>query len=305
VDWHERERALSALADRQYGVVAVTQLRRLGFGPHHVDNRVAAHRLRRVHRGVYAVGHRQIRREARWLAAVLACGPDALLSHRSAAALWGVLDLERPRVDVTVPGRGARERQGIRIRRSVALGAEDRSEHLGIPVTSVPRTLLDLAGDVPAWRVRRAFEEAARLELLDRRGLERLVKRSRGRLGIAVVRDLITYDPSAAARTRSELEKDFLDFCREEGLPTPLVNTRLAGYEVDVYWPRARLVVELDSWEYHRSHNAFERDRAKASDLKLAGFEVVQVTDRRLRGEREQVRATLAALLALRPRGTG
>ena len=275
---------------------------KLGFTANDLYRRVAVRRLRPLHRGVYAVGTRLVSREGRWLAAVLACGSGALLSYRSAAALWGILDLERPRVDVTVPGHGGRARPGIRIRRSDAVDAEDRAEHLGIPVTSGPRTLLDLAGDVPARQVRRAYEDAVRLGRADGKALDRLVERSRGRKGIAVVRSLIDYDPSAAIRAHVGLERLFLDFCREEDLPTPLVNVHVAGYEVDAYWPEARLAVELDSWEFHRGREAFERDRAKSTELRLAGFEVIRLTDRRLKRERDHVRATLVALLA-RTRG--
>jgi hypothetical protein len=285
------------LADRQHGVVAIAQLRRLGFRAHHIDRRLAAHRLRAVYRGVYAVGHRRIGREGQWLAAVLACGPGALLSHRSAAALWGILDLERPRPDVTVPGHGTRERPGIRVRRSTVLHVEDRSEHLGIPVASVARTLLDLATDVPVWRVRRAASEATRLDLLDHAAADRLIERSQGRHGVSVLRALVAADLSADARTRSDLESRFLDFCRGEGLPTPLVNAHVGGYEVDAYWPQARLVVELDSWEFHKDREAFERDRQKAADLTRQGFTVVQITDRRLKRERREVHATLRALM--------
>ena len=130
--------------------------------------------------------------------------------------------------------------------------------------------------------LRRCYEKAERDEVLDREALRELIDRNKGRRGIGVLRELAGYDPAPAAKTRSELERLFLDFCHEEGLPIPAVNTYAAGFEVDMYWPRANLVVELDSWEFHGDRESFERDRAKAADLTLAGFEVIAVPSRRL-----------------------
>jgi very-short-patch-repair endonuclease len=231
------------------------------------------------------------------MAAVLAFGDGAVLSHRHAAALWGLAGPVDTAIDVTVDGRNGRSRRkGLTPHRS-RLHPEDRNSRYGIPVTSVARTLLDLAEAVSPTQLQRAYEAAERLELLDMRGLDAVLERGSGRRGVGLVRALADYDPTAAARARSELERRFLDLVRAAELPTPLVNTYVEGLEVDAHWPAARLVVELDSYEFHRGRLAFERDRAKIARLRLAGYEVLPLTDRLLRQERDWVVQSLRTLL--------
>ena len=212
------------------------------------------------------------------MAAVLAVGPDAVLSHRDAAAAWELRSTARTAVDVTVCAGARRQQPRITGHVTSALDPEDRTIRDGIPITSVSRTLLDLAEVVPPAQLQRAYETAERLELLDLRAIGSLLWRSNGRHGYRALRDLIGYDPSPAVATRSELERLFLDLLRQADLPPPLVNARVEGHEVDACWPAARLVVELQGYAYHHTRNVFERDHAKLGRLKLAGYDVLPLT---------------------------
>lgn len=227
------------------------------------------------------MGHRRLTQRGYWLAAVLACGKGALLSHRSASALWG---LQRPRspIDVTC-ARGRPGRKGIRLHKA-RLHPEDVAIRDGVPVTSPARTLFDLAEILDEQRLARAFEEADRLRLLRVRALERVCERGAGRRALRPIRGVLA-DLHAPTRTRSPLEDRFLAFCHHHRLPPPSTNVLVLGHEVDALWPVARLVVELDSWEFHGHRAAFERDRARDPELLLAGYRIVRVTSRRLDGE--------------------
>jgi very-short-patch-repair endonuclease len=259
--------------------------------------RVAAGRLHRVHRGVYAVGHINLSLKAKWLAAVLAYGQGALLSHGDAAALWGLTQPSGTTIHVTTDTRhGLEPRPGLAPHRS-RIHPVDRKRRSGIPLTSVPRTLLDLAGTAPERTLQRSYEEAERLRLLDVAAIQALLERSNGRRGLRPLRALLAYDPAPAAETASELERLFLDLVRAAGLPAPSVNVLVGGFLVDAYWPAARLVVELDGYEYHRTRRAFERDRSKLARLRLAGCEVLSLTHRQLTREPAWVAGALRTLL--------
>ncbi len=292
-----REARIAELATRQHGVVARRQLFEHGLTPRMIDRRLESGRLLTLHRGVYALGHLRLSRRGRWLAAVLACGPTAVLSHASAAALWGLAGSRRGPVDVIVPsGRGRSGHAGI-FMHAGRPRATERGLVDAIPVTTVPRTLLDLAETVDQEALRRAFEEADRLRLLEMRPLEALCEMSRGRRGLRALAPLI-----AAARrpttTASPLEDRFAEFCEEQGLPPPATNVLLLGYEVDALWARQRLVIEMDSFAFHRHRAAFERDRARDAELVAAGYRVVRLTDRRLRDDPDAVAGQLRHLLA-------
>ena len=231
----------------------------------------------------------------RWLAAVMACGPGAVLSHLNAAALWGLLFTEQARVDVTAQwGRhGAR---GIRLHRTRSLDAQDTAEHRGIPTTSVARTLLDLAGHVVAHRLERALARAERQQLYDLRALRDQVARANGHRGQRALTQAIAHEP---ALTRSELEAWFLDLVRQAALPQPLANFPLTApdhelIEVDFYWPTHRLAVELDGWQTHRTRDAFQRDRRRDAALQAIGIRTMRFT---WRDEAHTVRARLRAVL--------
>ncbi|MGI8804124.1 MAG: type IV toxin-antitoxin system AbiEi family antitoxin domain-containing protein [Thermoleophilaceae bacterium] len=292
-----RNPAIATFAGRQYGVVSYRQLLALGLGPAAIQRWVEDGRLHRVHRGVYAVGHTAVMPRGRWYAAVLACGPEALLSHRSAAALWELRADASGGADVSVPGASRRSRSGIRLHRTRSIDARDRAIRYGIPVTSVARTLLDLAVTVAPREFERAFEEADRRGRVSVATVERLLERSPGHHGAGPLAALVAEDRAAAAFTRSELEACFLTLCRDAGLPRPLVNVRVAGYEVDAVWPQERLVVELDGYAFHRTRRAFERDRAKDAVLQRAGYRVVRVTYRMLAKDPAAVAATVWSVL--------
>ena len=194
------------------------------------------------------------------MAAVLACGPAALLSHQSGAAHWELLASARSRIDVIAP-RSRTVRPGIAVHRIRHMHPADRALKDGIPVTTVARTLLDLAAAIPLRQLKRALEQAERLRLFDLKAIERLLSRSRGHRGRSALVALLGAYSGPPPATRSELERRFLDICSDAGLPRPLVNVFIAGFEVDAVWPDRRLVVELDGYRFHHTREAFERDR--------------------------------------------
>ncbi len=295
----QRERELAALADRQHGVIARRQLIAAGVSARSIGRRIEASRLQVVHRGVYAFGYGKLTRRGHWMAAVLACGELALLSHRSAAALWGLMRSHRGPIDVSsASGRG---RPGILVHEG-GIHQDDRANVAGIPVTTVARTLFDLAELVDEHQLEKAFEEADRLRLLEMAALESVCARGHGRKALKPIRSLIE-----AARmpepSRTWLEDRALDFCRAYDLPPPATNVEVLGHEVDAYWPRQRLVVESDSWAFHRHRAAFERDRARDAALQAEGYRVIRLTHRRLEREPQTVAEELRRLLAISQSG--
>jgi very-short-patch-repair endonuclease/predicted transcriptional regulator of viral defense system len=290
-DW-----VVAELAARQHGVVSRRQLLEIGFGPDAIDYRLAAGRFHPVHRGVFSVGHSLISGKGLAMAAVLSSGPGAVLSHRSAAELWNLLAGSRRTMEVTDPGRSRRGRRGVIVHQTRRLAPEDVAAVEGIPVTSVARTLLDLAEVLPKHRLEQAMEQAERLALFDLIAIRELIDRSPGRRGANKLHTLLA-DAVLEPMSRRELERRFLRFCLKEKLPQPAVNAVAAGYEVDCLWPEARLVVELDSREFHTTTAAFERDRERDAVLQVAGYRVIRVTWRRLKQEPEALAAQLRALL--------
>jgi len=288
----EREREIAALATRQHGVIARRQLVAAGLGSGAIARRVEAGRIHRLHQGVYAFGHAKLSPRGHWMAAVLACGRDAVLSHRSAAELWGLVRARGAGIEVSA--QRARRRPGIVIHGD-RMDRADRTIRDSIPVTTVARTLLDLAG-VDERVFERAFEEADRQRLLVVSELEDLCARCPGRHGLRPIRRLI-----AAARepamTRSRLEERFAAFCHASGLRPPVTNALVLGCEVDALWPAERLVVELDGFAFHRHRAAFERDRARDARLQADGYRVIRITHRRLEREPSTVAAEIRRLL--------
>lgn len=280
-------RRLSGLAERQHGVVSAKQMRQIGYSNGQIKRAVAAGRLHRIHRGVYAVGHPRLTKHGRCIAAVAACGPSALLSHVSAAWVWGLAPTCPALPHVSVPIRGHR-RTGIQVHRAPALDAADRAEREGIPLTAVPRTLLDLAATA-SRRLDRAIERSERLELFDLRAVDSLLTRTVGHAGSGPLRKALDVYREPAF-TRSDLERRFLALVRKSGLPKPAANTFVAGFELDLYWAHERFAVELDSYEYHGGHTSFEQDRMRQEDLKLAGIEMTRITAGRI--EREPIAVT-------------
>jgi very-short-patch-repair endonuclease len=286
--------ALITLADRQYGVVAREQLRAIGMSDTEIRNAIRRGRLRRMHRAVYAVGHRALRAEGHWLAAVLAGGPGTALSHRSAAALWELCRSDRGRIDIIVCTRRGDPDPALDVHRPRRLDAADVTSHKGIAVTTVARTLADLAGVVGDPVLARAVAQAEVLGLYDHGALCDVLNRSNGRRGARALRAAIDTSPTF---TRSELEGRFLRMCAKHGLPKPLVNVVVCGHEVDFFWPAARLIVETDGHTYHGTRHAFETDRVRDAELTVAGYRVIRITYRRLRTDPAGVAATIRALV--------
>jgi predicted transcriptional regulator of viral defense system len=293
----ERERALARLATRQHGIVARFQLRKLGFGEEAIKTRLAYGWFQHVHEEVYAVGHKRLGQKSWWWAAVLAYGPGTLLSHHTAAVLWGIQRQRRGLIHVTAGGgrQGIERRKGIWVHRC-KLAAEDRAMRDGIPVTTVARTLFDFAEIASFDALKGAAEEADRQKLLRLRELEQVCEHGRGRRALRPVRRLIE-ELRAPDEGRSPLEIRFPAFIREHRLPPPVQNVDVLGHEVDALWPSAKLIVELDSWEYHSHRAAFERDRARDPKLLIAGYRTIRVTHRRLDREPAKLAAEIRQLL--------
>jgi very-short-patch-repair endonuclease len=272
--------AISRVAANQHGVLALPQLVSAGISKAGVTRRLSKGRLHRVHRGVYAVGHRHISNEGRWMAAVLACGEGAVLSHISAAELW---EIRRPRrrlpgdppapAHVTVPiSSGRRGGTGFMLHRSSTLLARHCTRRLGIPVTTPARTLADLRPLLSPAQLAAVRREAEFLRLP---------------LG----------EGSSEERARSELEQLFLALCGRHRLPQPVVNAQVGDCEVDFLWRNARLIAEVDGWESHRSRSAFEEDRARDVHLSVLGYRVLRFTWRQVESDPRRVAKTIRVLL--------
>jgi Transcriptional regulator, AbiEi antitoxin len=298
-----RHHPLLKLATRQHGVVSTRQLKTLGYGRNSASKANRVGRLRRIHRGVYAVGHERLTWEGRCMAAVLAARP-AVASHLSAGWLWGLLWRRPGTIHVTVPTpRGARRPFAVHC---ADLPERDRWVLEDIPVTNLARTLLDLAALLSAAQLVRALERAEELGHFDLVALEDLLGRSGHHPGIAKLRAaLAIYRDQDPAFLRSKLEGRFLALVRRKGLPAPAMNLNVLGYELDVYWEAERFAVELDVYETHGSHAAFESDRYRQEDLKLKGVEMIRVTGPRLDREPKAIVARVAAHLELRRRELG
>lgn len=230
---------------------------------------------------------------------MLAYGPVTLLSHRTAAVFWGI---QRPRmgpIHVTSSGgrQGVERRKGVWVHRC-KIAPEDLTRREGLPVTTVARTLFDFAEVAPFDQLKSAGEEADRLNLLQMRGLEQVCERGRGRRALRPVRRL-NEELRPPEEGRSPLEIRFAAFVREHRLPPPVQNIHVLDHEVDALWPAAKLIVELDSWEYHGHRSAFERDRARDLKLMIVGYRTIRVTHRRLDREAAQLAAEIRQLLAL------
>jgi hypothetical protein len=231
------------------------------------------------------------------MAAVLACGPNAVLSHHSAAALWGIR--QSGRIEVTT--RGAhRARQGITVHRGI-VPDDERTTHRGIPTTTVPRTLLDLSAVVGIRDLRAALRQAEQLRLTDPLSLHDLARRYPRRPGLAAVNALLAEASIGAHVVRSELEERFQDFLIGAGLPLPHTNVVIEGYEVDCAWPEQRLIVELDGHATHSATHAFETDRVRDRRLEAAGWRVIRITWRQLHDEPKLLEDDLRRLLSLEP----
>jgi Transcriptional regulator, AbiEi antitoxin len=269
------DRPLAELAGRQHGIVSLPQLIGLGLSRQAVARRASAGRLHRVHRGVYAVGHRRLTREGNWLAAVLAYGPDTLLSHRSALALHGLRPDGRPLAEITVPLGSVRSRSGVRAHRSTSLGEADRSIVDGIPCTSVARSVLDSAVAIGRRSTERVVERAEILRIFDLRDFGELLARSAGHRGAPVL-EAVLDELREPDWTENDYEAAVLALVRSANLTEPICQAPMVlGGEpvrIDLLWPRERVALEADSYEFHGTRQAFERDRRRDQLLRLAGY---------------------------------
>lgn len=280
------------LAARQHGVVARRQLVALGLSRRAIEHRLAKGRLHQVHRGVYAVGRPQLTIHARWMAAVLAGGDGAVLSHRSAAALWGIAR-KLQGIEISVPVSVRSRPSGLVVHRRELRDA-DLAIRDGIPVTSVVCTLVDCARGLEDGPLERMVNEADRLDLVDPEALRSALRDYRGRPGVARLRGLL--DRRTFRLTDSELERWFLPQVRRAGLPLPLTRQHLNGFKVDFFWPGLRLVVETDGLRYHRTPAQQVRDRIRDQAHLAAGFIPLRFTHWQVRYEAAYVRATLLAV---------
>jgi predicted transcriptional regulator of viral defense system len=297
----QRNQSIADLAEEQHGVVALGQLNELGLTERTAQDRVDAGRFRRVHGGVYAVGHAPLTKQARYMAAVLACGPDAVLSHRSAVDLYELREDRRARIDVTAPNRRGRAPAGIDAHRDRSLVSADRMIVDGIPCTSVARTLLDYAGVAPIWGLRKAIGEAEVLRILNVGAVRDLLRRSKGRRGVARLRMVLDEIHPQTRRTRSEMERMFLRVCSRAALPEPEVNVRLrignSVFMPDFLWRDAGLILETDSRQFHATGMAFLDDRRREQKLQLAGWRVSHCTWWEIEHESRRLAETIHGLL--------
>jgi very-short-patch-repair endonuclease len=293
------DRAIADLARRQHGVVTTRQLAACGLSARAAAHRAAAGRLHRLHRGVYAVGHPRVSLRGQWISAVLACGPGAVLSHAAAAGLWNLRPTIAKTVDVTVPTAGGRaQRRWLRVHRDPALAADEVTVRDGIPVTTPARTILDLAATLSERELERLLDEAQVQRLVEEPALHRVVEAHAGHHRAAKLRRTLERHEAGATRTWSELEERFLTMCREHGLPRPRVNEKAAGVRVDFLFDApVRLAVETDGWDFHRTRQAFERDRARDAALARAGWRTLRFTHRQVTYDPATVAATLSAAL--------
>ena len=288
-------KVLWALARQQHGVVTRAQLAANGYSPKAIRHRVATGRLHQIYHGVFAIGRPAVTLHGRWIAAVLTCGPRAVLSHSSAAALWLIRPSSNNRIHVSLPaGFSPRPRARIAIHRRPTLTANDITRHAGIPVTTPICTLIDLATSLDARALEAAVNEADKLGLTNPERLRVALTQRVRRPGVRQLRELL--DQHTFSLTDSELERRFLRLAREAGLPKPMTQARVSGYKVDFYWPALELVIETDGLRYHRTPAQQAKDRARDQALTAAGIIVLRFTHAQVRFEPGRVEATLAAV---------
>jgi very-short-patch-repair endonuclease len=294
------DQRISQLAGRQHGVVSRHQLVGMGLNADAIDYRQRVGRLHRLSARVYGVGHAAVNQQGRWMAAVLMCGDGAVLSHWSAASLWLIRPNSRRRIDVTVPHPSRSTRQIYRHISTVP--ADERTEKEAIPVTTVPRTILDLAATEASNVVEGLLRESEFRRLYDRLSLWDLVDRYPGRRGVGRVRAALERLEEERGRRRSPLEERFASFIRRHRLPPPRFNDRIViggkHFEVDCHWPGTGQIVELDGWQAHGTRSAFREDRTRDRILRVAGYSATRITGSQLDDEPEALAADLRELLS-------
>jgi very-short-patch-repair endonuclease len=296
------EGEIGRLAVAQNGVATLEQLEALGLSRRAVQQRERVGRLHRIHQGIYSLTPLAMTERGRFTAAVLACGPDAVLSHRAAAYLWGLVDKWRAPIDVTAPNRRGRSPAGVAAHRDGSLRSVDKTVRFGIPCTSLARTMLDFAGVAQEWEVRQVVAQAEVLRLLHRPTMRALLSRSRRRRGVARLRLVLDTIHPGTKKTRSELERIFLTMCDRARLPEPEVNVWLQApdgrrYQADFLWRDQRLIVEADSRRFHDTDSAFVKDRKREQQLQLARWRVSRCTWEQVEQEPRRLATTIQGLL--------
>jgi predicted transcriptional regulator of viral defense system len=294
------------IAGAQFGVVSREQLEALGLTGDAAIKRAVSGRLYRVHQRVYSLTPRVMTERGRFMAAVLACGSGAVLSHRSAAYLWGLVDSWQEPIDVTAPNRRGRSPEGVAAHRDGSVQPIDTTTLHGIPCTGVARTLLDFAAVAPEWEVRKVVAQAEVLRILDQPKLRALLRRSRRRRGVAQLRLILDTIHPQTKRTKSELERLFLRVCERGAVPEPEVNVWLDApngkrYQADFLWRDARLIVEADSRRFHDTDSSFVSDRKRQQQLELAGWRVSRCTWEEVERESRRLTVTIQGLIAQHP----
>jgi very-short-patch-repair endonuclease len=297
------DRLIAGLAESQHGLLTRHQLLALGLGRGAIEHAVVKGRILIAHRGVYAIGHRALPPLAPCMGAVLACGEGAFLSHHAAAWVWGIRPSVEGDIDVTVPGRFAGRRRGVRVHRSVGIESRDVRRYQNIPIASPARTLLEVAPDLTERDLERAFDEALVRRLVTVSAVRGVLDRYPRRRGAGRLRSIARADRRTTL-TRSVAEELFIALIRRAELPQPDVNARIGGHEVDFLWRPERLVVEIDGYAFHRVRGKFERDRQRDGELLDAGWTVMRLTWRQLERTPEAVLVRLARALARRESAT-
>jgi Transcriptional regulator, AbiEi antitoxin/Protein of unknown function (DUF559) len=291
------DKLIAAMAAKQWGYVTRRQLLAIGLGPGAIEYRVRTGGLIPVHTGVYAVGHVPIGPIPGAFAAVLACGKNAALSHGSAATLWGFNKYWDMPLEVTV-GSSHRRRNGITIHRSRTLTWRDMTKQLGVPVTTPARTVLDITPRLTDRRLTRVINDGRRAGHVHLAALGDVLDRNPNHPGTKRLRLLVAHAPRNP--TRSPLEDDFLAFARRFGLPEPVTNSSLFGYEIDVLYPAEKVIVELDGYEFHRDRATFRRDLKRDAIMLAKDYLTVRITDDRMEHDAEREADRLLTILEQR-----
>ena len=296
----EGDRAVSAIAERQRGLITHRQLVSAGLGRGAIGHRIARGRLHPLYRGVYLVGHSLPVALAREQGALLACGGASALSHRSGGVLWRMPVQPPDWVELTLVGRARAQREGIRIYRVAALDPRDIRRHKGLTVTAPARTLLDLAAVIPPPKLEQAVAEALARHLASETALREAMDRAPKRHGTKALRALLDRK-AAPAWTRSKSERLMLALVRRHRLPEPATNVQLEAWNVDFFWREQRLVVEVDSYGFHSSPASWERDHRKEADLEDSGLRLRRVTYRQLTDQPDRTAQRIKRWLAPNP----
>jgi very-short-patch-repair endonuclease len=278
---HAVERAIARIAGRQDNVITRDQLLSAGLGRGAIAHRVKAGTMQRLYINVYLLGAAPPTPMAQARAAALVCGSDATVSHRSAARLFNLLPEISGDVDITVAGRNPGFHRGVRLHRVASLTRPDLTAMRGLSVTSVARTICDLAATESARDTEHAFQEALYRDIVTDKALQAILAREPTRKGSPLIKALID-NPTL---TRSDRERRLLKLIRDAQLPTPRTNVRVHGYLVDVFWPEHGLTLEFDGWQAHGHRLAFEKNRRRDQVLLAAGIRVLRITDRQLTNE--------------------